>query len=319
MSDRVSNCLISGGVAPNRISSVNNPTAALMPTAASMYAARSPITPACSAVTPAGLFNPFGSMMSGRSTWSTRSVEHPVSAIAAITSPRFAVRVMYGSSRLVVVWSRMSVAQVEPDDERPRLSLLHEVVGVRVLALREDLRIPAREAFVRPEAHVTGTEHDGRRARAHEVRDRLREVIDRRELTQPNEIALLPVRAERTTDRHCARLVEQRCFGVVNGAAVVRAEPAREAGAHLVRREAAAVVGEGRETEVIVEQADRVDEPDRPRRNRAATEDGAARHLHLVRLDDAVAVRVGVAGHGGPVGGEQGLAWLVAIPEATKG
>src|SRR3954454_9403710 len=172
MSDRVSNCLISGGVAPNRISSVNNPTAALMPTAASMYAARSPITPACSAVTPAGLLRPFGSMMSGRSTWRILSVEHPVSAIAAITSARFAVRVMYGSSRLVVVSSRMSVAQVEPDEERPRLSLLDEVVRRRIRARREDLGIPTREVARRPEPHVAGAEHDGRGARAHEMRHR---------------------------------------------------------------------------------------------------------------------------------------------------
>src|SRR5262245_60094905 len=195
---------------------------------------------------------------------------------------------MYSSSRLVVVAaSRMSVAQVEPDDERPRLSLLHEVVRVRVLTLREVLRIPARE-FLRPNAHVAGAEHDSRGARAHHARDRLREVVDRRDLTHPNEVALLPVRAERTTDRQRARLVEQWCFRVVNLAAVVRAEPAREPGADFVSRVSAAVVEEGRETEVIVEQADRVVERDRPRRNGAATEDGAARHLHLVRLDDAV-------------------------------
>src|SRR6185503_9306516 len=125
-------------------------------------------------------------------------------------------------------------------------------------------------------------------------------------------------RAERTTDCHRAGLVEQRRFRVMNGAAVVRAEAAREAGAHLVRRASAARVDERRETELVVEQADRVVERNRPRRNRAATEDGAARHLHFVRLDDAVAIRVAVAGHGGPVGGEQGLAWLVAIPEATE-
>src|SRR4051812_48268116 len=147
-------------------------------------------------------------MMSGRSTCRILSVEHPVSASAAIARARFAVMAMCGSSRLVVVASdRISVAQVEPEEVRPRLSLLHEVVRGRIRALREDLGIPAREVL-RPETHVARAEDETQRACACRFDESLRQLIGGRDLAHTEEIPLLPVCSERAAHGHRACLIE---------------------------------------------------------------------------------------------------------------
>src|SRR5678816_4703591 len=185
-------------------------------------------------------------MMSGRSTCRTRQLEHPVSASAAIARARFPVMAMCGSSRLVVVASgRMSVAQVEPDEERPWLPLLHEVVGIRIRARRDDLGIPTRE-LLRPDTHVARAENKTHRACACRFDESLRELIGGRDLAQTEEISLFPVRSERASHGHCARLIEEGRLGVVYLAAVVRPEPAGEPGADFMRRVPPAIVEESR-------------------------------------------------------------------------